>query len=50
MLLELPESGLYPPSKTFLSMLCLKVFLYPMCNYKFDLEHGIAVVFENGKK
>ena len=20
-----------------------------MCNYKFDMEHGIAVVFENGK-
>lgn len=20
-----------------------------MCNYKFDMEHGLAVVFENGK-
>ena len=20
-----------------------------MCNYKFDMEHGIAVVFENGE-
>ena len=20
-----------------------------MCNYKFDMEHGIAVIFENGK-
>lgn len=20
-----------------------------MCNYKFDAEHGIAVIFENGK-
>ena len=20
-----------------------------MCNYKFDMEHGIAVLFENGK-
>ena len=20
-----------------------------MCNYKFDMEHGVAVVFENGK-
>ena len=38
----MPKSVFVPHSKKSPSVAI-------MCNYKFDMEHGIAVVFENGK-
>lgn len=37
----MPESIFVPHSKKHRTVAI-------MCNYKFDMEHGLAVVFENG--
>lgn len=49
---ELPINNIFKyvmPKSIFVPHSTKSSVIAIMCNYKFDTEHGIAVVFENGK-
>lgn len=50
--LELPINNIFKyviPKSIFIPHSKNTAKLAIMCNYKFDMEHGIAIVFENGQ-